>query len=223
MPKLPSRIFDALWSFLFPLRCSGCGNVGSALCEHCIAMLPSAIAPEDDRTFAVYNYGSAIVERAIRNLKYHRRGETAVALAHAGAPAIAEYISEKLQTTHPEALILVPIPQHRTKTNTRGFNQSELVARAVAAVLDGARVSLLLHKTRTTTPQAHMKSKTARLQNLKGSMIALATLDSKTLYVLIDDVTTTGATFTEASRALRAAGARKILCAAVAHGYARRK
>lgn len=217
------RFFSPLWNTLFPASCIGCKVRGSALCSRCVAKIPFAPPTGDDRVFALYDYGSRIVEKAVRDLKYYRKSEAALALLAHGAPHLAAFIAEKLQSEHPEPIVFVSIPQHRKKSGERGFSQSELLARALAREWQGARVAPLLRKHRFTLPQAHMKSKSARLTNLNHSMEATKPLAPSLLYILVDDVTTTGATFAEASRALRAAGAHKILSIALAHGYARRK
>jgi len=214
---------QSLLNLFFPVRCIGCQTPGVALCEPCVRTLPTALPSEDERIFAIYNYGNPIVEKAVRDCKYYRKSEAFVILAASAAPHIAEYVAERLQSAAPEKLILVPIPQHKSKTRTRGFNQSTYVADAIARELPDTTVAALLEKTRSTIPQAHVKNKSARLVNVQGTMKTRGDVDKRRFYVLVDDVTTTGATFAEASRALRAAGAQKILCIALAHGYARKK
>ena len=69
-----------------------------------------------------------------------------------------------------------------------------------------------------TESQTHTATKKERMENLKDSMKVLApAVVSGQFIILIDDVTTTGSTFAEAKRALKAAGTKKILCIAVAH------
>ena len=215
--------FDWLWSIIFPVSCFGCGTRKSALCQQCINRIPFALTPENKNVFAVYDYSNRIVEKVIHDLKYHHRKEAAISLARSSIPHILEYISSMIQTVSPENIYLVPIPQHKSKTRKRGYNQSELLARTILEGFDGAKICRLLQKHRLTTPQAHIRNKNIRLQNLKGSMSISKTIDKNALYIIVDDVTSTVATFIEAERASRIAGAKKILSVALAHGYARKK
>lgn len=217
------KLLNWINSILFPSKCLNCKATGEALCQECIEKIPLATSVEDRNTFAVYDYNNKIVEKVIRDLKYYHRKEAAISLARSGIPHILEYISSMIQTEYPENIYLVPIPQHKSKTRKRGYNQSELLARAIVEGLDGAKISQLLKKNRFTIPQAHIQNKNIRLQNIKDSMSISAPINEGALYVLIDDVTTTGATFIEARRALKAGGIKKILAVALAHGYARKK
>ncbi len=205
-----------LFNILFPQRCMGCNIRGKALCASCIRKLPTASFLEKE-TFAVYDYGNRLVKRAVHDLKYYRHGEAGLALARAGSPYIGEYISERLQSTAPEECIVIPIPMHSKK---RGFNQSELLARCWAQELGGV-VAPLIQKTSFTLPQARL-NRHERLRNVENSMSISGSIDPLATYILVDDVTTTGATFAEARRALRVSSARKIICVALAHGYARK-
>lgn len=218
------RIFMGLWEILFPARCALCGAPGSGLCARCAAALPLSEPLQQKEWVAAYDYGDRAVQKAIWQMKYYRRGEVALALARAAAPHITEFVADALQSAHGERVALVPIPQHKRRSASRGFNPSEAIARAIARELENAHVERFLIKTRHTSAQARVKSKTARLENLRGSMrAARGALSPHALHIIVDDVTTTGATFIEATRALRAAGAKKILCIALAHGHARKK
>ncbi len=216
-----ASFFGSLWQALFPGRCIGCGKQAEGICARCIQTLRRAPHTDGKSAFAAFDYGQSLVERAIRDFKYHRRSEAALALARAAAPHLCEFVADALQSISAQEIVLVPIPQYRARAAARGFNQSVLIARTIAPLLEGARVEALLEKIRPTTAQASLKRKTERLENLKHAMRTRADVDPGALYVLIDDVTTTGATFAEARRALLASGARRVLCAALAHGYAR--
>ncbi len=207
-----------LLQFLFPERCRGCTRIGVALCETCIDHIPFAVELPS-QTYAVFEYGHNLVRATVRDLKYHRRSESARALANAAAAHISEYLGSRIQAISSESLILVPIPEHKNKERSRGFNQSALLAQWWQRHIPESSVVPLLQKTAYTLPQAHLK-RHARLRNVERTMKCSDTCNPHTIYVVIDDVTTTGATFTEARRALKAAGAKKVFCVALAHGYA---
>jgi predicted amidophosphoribosyltransferase len=61
-----------------------------------------------------------------------------------------------------------------------------------------------------------------RIKNVEQTMRGIKNIEKDKVYIIIDDVTTTGATFLEAKRALKEIGAKNILCIALAHGYKRR-
>ncbi len=96
----------------------------------------------------------------------------------------------------------------------------DLTAKWLQPFMPGSQVLSVLHKTRATVAQARAHNIHERRKNLSHSMAADGKLDKKVLYILVDDVITTGSTVREAGRALRAAGAKHICAVALAHGYA---
>jgi ComF family protein len=105
------------------------------------------------------------------------------------------------------AAALVPVPLSRKRRRARGYNQAELIARAVARETGIPLRLRILKRTRERPPQAGL-SKSARRKNVAGVYRAElpASLRGEVL-LLVDDVLTTGATADAASRALLAAGA----------------
>jgi ComF family protein len=172
-------------------------------------------------TFAIFDYGDKIVQQAIKELKYRRRSEVCNILIKEALAHIEEYIWENLQSQSSEKIIFVPIPEHESKVSWRGFNQSTLLAKTISSNIDGSSVDNILRKNIKTLPQARLK-RNLRLKNVINTMSSNCRLDPKIPYIIIDDVTTTGATFEEATRVMRNAGAKKILHIALAHGYARK-
>jgi ComF family protein len=105
---------------------------------------------------------------------------------------------------------LVPVPLHRARRRDRGFNQSRLLARELAKgrgtkVLGGA-----LAKSRNAPPQAGLRA-AERERNVVGAYVVRRPdrIRGRTL-ILVDDVTTTGATLRECARVLMQAGAKEV-------------
>ena len=111
------------------------------------------------------------------------------------------------------AATLVPIPLAARRLRARGYNQSEHLARRLAARW-GCPVRELLMRTRDTATQTAL-TPASRLANVAGAF-QVGNADAElpiphSLLVLVDDVFTTGATLVAAARALQDAGARSIM------------
>jgi ComF family protein len=129
----------------------------------------------------------------------------------------AKRLRDKLTPFSPAAVI--PIPLHWRRRLIRGYNQSGVIARCLANELGVPCWPRALRRIRPTPQQTLQSSATARRENVKQ---AFATRDGyafagQTL-VLVDDVLTTGATASEAARALRTHKPKAIYVAVLAHG-----
>lgn len=214
-------MFNIINKILFPEKCKKCGRLGIAICDNCLGKIPMAELFDRKNTFAVFDYSDKVVQDSVKDLKYRRQSEAIEILIIKAIPYIEEYIGEMLHSIKEERIILVPIPEHISKENWRGFNQSVLLAKRFSKSISGSEVQNILVKKVMTLPQAKLK-RNLRLKNIVNTMESSTLVDSKIPYIIIDDVTTTGATFDEARRALKKAGAKKIICIALAHGYSRK-
>ena len=112
---------------------------------------------------------------------------------------------------------IVPVPLHWHRRWRRGFNQAELLARVVARHT-GGEISPALKRKKATAPQAGLSDAQRRTNTEHAFAVAekhRGALAGKHV-LLIDDVLTTGATLSAASRVLRRAGARRITVLTVA-------
>ncbi|MCD8361707.1 MAG: ComF family protein [Lachnospiraceae bacterium] len=115
-----------------------------------------------------------------------------------------------------QAQALVPIPLHPSRRRRRGYNQAELLARALSDRCGIPVDAGLLKRTRKTRAQKELSDR-ERAVNLRGAFsLRKGAVPCKRL-ILIDDIYTTGSTMDEAARVLRAHGAEKIyfLCISV--------
>jgi len=139
------------------------------------------------------------------------------ALKYGGLPRIADDLAGVMAplrppTDGPSGTALLPIPLARKRLRERGYNQSDVLARALARQWRIPVLGELLVRTRETPTQTALTPET-RLANVAGAFetrnAELGTGHSSA-FVLVDDVFTTGATLAEAARALEDAGATTI-------------
>jgi ComF family protein len=226
---------------VMPPRCLGCrawleGTLANGafpmFCPRCEAALPLLRAPlcvccgipdswEHPSHLCSDCHAHPPAFAALRSLYAFEKGarEAIHAVKYGGytvyAPALASRLVTLLDDAPiPRECLLVPVPLHPWRRWKRGFNQSELLAGALAAVRSNSTVlaTNVLRRSRWTTSQVEL-DEAHRAANVHDAFVA----DGQQLHalpalpvVLLDDVATTGATLNECARALRAAGAEQV-------------
>ncbi|MBI3962000.1 MAG: ComF family protein [Deinococcus sp.] len=139
-----------------------------------------------------------MLEPAVKALKYGSVRTLATPLGRRLGEAV------QAQGWRPD--LVVPVPLHPARLRDRGFNQAELLARQVAQVL-ARPLEKPLQRVRETPSQTRLSGQ-RRIANVQGAFQCSRLLTGAVL--LVDDVTTTGATAHACARALLAAGARQV-------------
>ena len=202
---------DAGWTnralgLIFGQKCALCGMMGSrAICGLCLAELPrrtlnTRLFPKSAgvRGCASIFHFEGRAAQAVRRLKYER----ATALTDPLAGLMRAGWQEHGLTDFDA---IVPIPIHWRRRTVRGFNQAELLCRALPA---GSVRPDLMQRIRATRPQVEL-SGAERLQSLTGAFAASPECKGKRV-LLVDDVCTSGGTLIAASQALLEAGAKEV-------------
>jgi ComF family protein len=178
----------------------------------------STIAHEllGERVTTLMEYKHQAAQDVIHALKYERSS----AAARLAAQLLAEFLREELAEVSlysSKAILLIPLPLHKSRARERGFNQIELVlAQLPKEFRDGAKARLAPHalvRARATKQQTRL-SRAERIKNVAGAFaVPDATVVKHAHVFLIDDVATTGATLVNAAKPLRTAGAEVRLLA----------
>jgi len=139
----------------------------------------------------------------IHALKYRARPSLSEYLAGGAGPRLAACAELAPYRT------LVPVPLAAARQRERGFNQSLLLARALAKATGASVLEGALFKVKNTPSQAGLDAEKRR-DNLVGAFSAGGGLVSGREILLVDDVATTGATMEACAAALKSAGARSV-------------
>ncbi|MCR4279151.1 MAG: phosphoribosyltransferase family protein [Candidatus Zambryskibacteria bacterium] len=209
-----------LLDFLFPKKPSVL--VLEALTSgEILKTLPPATGPEGENIIALFDYSHPVTKEIVWEIKYAGNRVLAEHMGEILYDFIIDELEERRILSKEHSAILIPMPISDKRRFERGWNQAELLTKAIKKCDTTSSFKYLpgqLVKTIHTESQTRTSSKKEREQNLANTMRVLNPLSVKDRFVvLIDDVVTTGSTFTEAKRALKAAGVKKILCIAIAH------
>ena len=214
---LLKKLFKDLLEFVYPPYCILCEAKlepeNKLVCTNCWERLGDSSTIEtfisEQRILALYPY-STDVRKIIHNLKYRYKTHLAVNLGS----SIGKIINEDKNIRKWD--LLIPIPLHKVKQRSRGFNQSELIAGAITEVCSIEKDDSILIRHRYTRNQAALPMK-ERAANVKGafSVVDKSKIEGKKI-ILVDDVITTGSTMLECIKTLKEASAKEVVALSVA-------
>lgn len=217
-------MIDKLLSILAPHHCSGCGKMGSLLCEDCkyniiheakndcfVCQRPCGASGLCNTCKAPYSRAWYVGERkdALQRLiglyKFERTKAAYLELADLLSLTLPDF---------PNDIIVVPVPTAASHIRQRGYDQTLLFVRRFAKL---RQLQMSQDLTRVTATSQRQAGALKRQDQARHAFVANGQLEPSKTYLLIDDVVTTGATLRYAAKALKNAGAGDVWVAAIAH------
>lgn len=232
--NLSAHIYSGLWTILdwvFPPECAACGKPGYRLCINCQDQINfitdwnqiltsgsrvesvylkgrSRFVPDlcvDSRHLAIYE---GVLRKCVHAIKYdENRG-------------LAELLSQRLVSLIREAGwavdLVIPVPLSDQRFRERGYNQSALIAKPLAAWLHLPYNVYGLKRILDTPSQVGLSAEERRKNVDKAFFAEAAIVRSKSILV-VDDVMTTGSTLAACAKALLQAQANYVYAVTVAH------
>ena len=233
MANLLSFGLNILADVFYPKYCFGCRRAVGYLCKFCVNQVTvlekmvcvvcnttslsgtthrackTPFAP--DRLISALKYQDEVVSSMIITGKYHFIPELFAVLGALTAHTILQnhinFPAEDL-----DGFVVCAIPLHKQRLRWRGFNQTEIAGKIIAQAFNLPYANLLIRNKKTKT-QKDLTSD-ARKTNMADAFAPQYRLPKKV--ILIDDVTTTGQTFLEATKTLKENGAETVWCISIA-------
>lgn len=209
------KILSSLLDLIYRKKCYFCSSSKTSLkmCPKCYETLTYSNFLPHKIIFGVNIYSCAVYEKnlqkLIRGIKYHKQKELAFYLAK----FMYEYWVNINDTREFE---VIPTPLHPNRLKKRKYNHMDLVADEFCK-LSGYSVNKdLITRVKDTKPQYKL-SKAQRMENLSNAFKLDKSKYSGKPLLIIDDICTTGSTFEEMIRTLRAEGITEIVCLAASN------
>jgi ComF family protein len=204
-----------------PANCVGCGAEGPPICDRCVVALdarldapagvPIGLPGEIPEPLLQLDWCApfhGLVRGALHAIKYGGEQRLATPLGQA--------VAKRWRRIGVGAEVVTHVPVHADRAKQRGYDQAELIARAAATALGMPHVPLL-RRERATIAQFDLDRR-RRATNVRGAFV----MDRRAppivgrWILLVDDVTTTGATLAACAEALMDTGALGVSAITVA-------
>ena len=229
-----------LLDLIFPRYCLGCQKElsydaeNTQICGDCFAKIRLNRGAQYQKEtalkamFAAGQYDDPILREAIKSFKY----QSIESLKKPLAKLAIDYLKKENLASKFSGFVIAPIPLTLRRKSNRGFNQSDLLAKEIGAFLNCPVVNLLKRK-KFNFPQAEIPDWQKRKENISGAFapnvkslniplpddrLEVGQLQNIEKVLLIDDVSTSGATLEEAAFVLKQAGAKEIYGLVIAKG-----
>ncbi len=224
------NFYASLLDIAFPKQCLKCRAWGKYICRHCrvdltltkqqrciVCQQPSERGYTHDncktenlpdRLISVFKYQDQLVSKMINTGKIGLISDLFFELASIGFATI------KIEYAELDKFVLCPIPLSRLKKRFRGFNQSYIIAQIFSWRFNLA-IEQILVKSKATKQQKQLNREQRQINLINSFTISDSSYLPKQV-ILVDDITTTGSTFIEASKLLKTAGVQTVWCLALA-------
>ncbi|MDO9577610.1 MAG: ComF family protein [Candidatus Cloacimonadales bacterium] len=229
---MKSNILSSLIDLLFPRTCFSCNDriQNDIICESCLNSLEflTEVCPvcgaydqgktclicqgnefQFDKARSVFQFNKMILN-LIHDLKYDEMRKVAILFGKLTEDYLREF--NPFQSVD----IIAPVPLHKVKKRSRGFNQSQLLTAEISRRMNWPHEPNLIQRRRFTETQTKLGRKD-RKKNVQDAFSLKAKLNINNKNILIvDDVFTTGATVNSISSVLRQNGAAKVFVLTIA-------
>jgi ComF family protein len=222
LPQL-AKFKGAALNLLFPQRCLGCGREGDLICSSCQLSLPKLVPPLCPKCGRPQSSGilcpdcvpwkahidgirspfrfEGLARQAVHQLKYKNLRSL--------AQTLADLLSQYLVLNPIPVDILMPVPLHPRRLKERGYNQSALLASHLGKSIGLPVDESCLARRKFLLPQARTQSVIERRRNVEEAF-SCDKLSAGKQVLLVDDVSTSGATLDACAEVLKQAGAKSV-------------
>ena len=215
------RLLDKILDIFYPKYCLLCLKKGMYICNKCRAKFQYINCPccpvcsgiIRSKNYFIHNVCKrhSSLDGLLPLLKYDEKSK--LILSEAKFKYAKEVLIEMASMLKPiysslpiKIDYIVPVPLSNERSNFRGFNQSEILAKGISW-----KYKNILRREKNTISQTKYK-RAERLKNLKNSFSINEAFDIRNKnIVLIDDVYTTGSTLQECAKVLKTFGANKVI------------
>lgn len=219
-------LYTGFWKILdwvYPPVCAGCGEPGYRLCQSCkdeirffsdiekggnesflVTSQTQLLNCTDIRFVAVYE---GVIRECIHALKYENN--------QALGEMFSEWLVDLVRDFQWQIDMVIPVPLSTQRVQQRGYNQSALIAKPVALKLEVIYAPFGLKRIRNTPSQVGLSAQ-ERHTNVEGAFQANPKVVEGKHVLLVDDVSTTGATIGACAAALKVAKSTDVYCLTVA-------
>lgn len=211
LSQLLLRCTSVIAAIIFPPHCYLCKKENEIICKKCLATCTKAIDSPASYITSIYSYKDIRIKKTIHAIKYFHRKDLLLPFAK----ILAYEISTLPELVSP---IIIPIPMPQSRKYLRGYNHGEALAYMISqeTKLETRNDILLRNPSKEVRRQVKTHSRGERLRNQQNAFFVKSSVQGMNI-ILIDDVTTTGATLHEARKILLGKGALRVVAFTIAH------
>lgn len=228
-----NAIIHDFLSLFYPRTCQACENSlykgEEILCTHCRYHLPKTGFHIQEDNPVIRHFWGKVNLNAAASYYYFNKGQKVQKLIHRlkykgqkeiGLKVGELYGGELLKSPlFSNVDLIVPVPLHKSRLRTRGYNQSDFFAKGLSAAMNIPVETKLVKRNKKTETQTR-KNRFSRWQNVSEvfSTDKKQNIEGKHL-LLVDDVITTGSTLAACAETLLQNKNTKVSVASIAYAY----